>query len=110
MLHVRYTLKQYGHIENPQTRLHRISLTFERALGQRTMQELDKIPRPSEIDIWKLFEKYEGEMVKKWQGLEAFQEWKLVKARERVEKRKWRCATDATKELNIGTQPIEPLQ
>ena len=62
---------------------------MERVPGQRPMDELLQIPRPSQMDDWLIFEKYEGEMVKKRQGNEAFTEWKVEKAQEKVDHSQW---------------------
>ncbi|OAA77713.1 sra-ydg [Akanthomyces lecanii RCEF 1005] len=84
-----YVIRQYGHKLQADTGLHRVVITLERVPGQRPMDELLQIPRPSQMDDWIIFEKYEGEMVKKRQGNEAFTEWKVEKAQEKVDHSQW---------------------
>ncbi|KAF5007308.1 hypothetical protein FDECE_6354 [Fusarium decemcellulare] len=69
---VRYKMEQYGHRFNPNTEQHHMVLTLERVRGQRPIEDLLHIPRPSEVDDWALFEKYECEMVKREQGYQGF--------------------------------------
>lgn len=63
------------------------------------MDGLAKIPLPSQIDEWLLFEKYEGEMIKKRQGNEAFTEWKFEKAQEKADHSQWEKVARMTAEL-----------
>ncbi|PMB69231.1 hypothetical protein BM221_003869 [Beauveria bassiana] len=51
------------------------------------------------MDEWLIFEKYEGEMVKKRQGNEAFTEWKVEKAQEKADHSEWERVTRMTAEL-----------
>lgn len=51
------------------------------------------------MDDWSMFEKYEGEMVKKQQGNEAFTEWKFEKEQERVNHSQWERVTRMTADL-----------
>ncbi|KAL6910642.1 hypothetical protein GGI43DRAFT_427205 [Trichoderma evansii] len=89
-----YTIRQYGHKQNPQNRLHRIIVTLERVAGQPSMADLAKVPRPSQMDDWLLFEKLEGEMIRQNHGEQSFLDWKLMKAQERMEQRQWRRALE----------------
>ncbi len=63
------------------------------------MEELVQIPLPSQMDDWLMFEKYEGEMIKKRQGNEAFTEWKVEKAQEKVDHSQWERVTRMTADL-----------
>ncbi|KAF7543880.1 hypothetical protein G7046_g9911 [Stylonectria norvegica] len=87
-----YIIRQYGHKRNPQTELHRVILTLERVEGQCPMEEIVQIPRPSQLDDWLLFEKYEGEMVKQRRGDQGFLEWKIEKGQERIDKEQYKRA------------------
>ncbi|KAL6867938.1 hypothetical protein J3F83DRAFT_761322 [Trichoderma novae-zelandiae] len=82
------------HKQNPQTRLHRIIVTLERIPDQPNMTGLAKIPLPSQMDDWLLYEKFEGEMIRQHRGEQSFLDWKLMKAQERMEQRQWRRALD----------------
>lgn len=63
------------------------------------MEDLVQIPLPSQMDDWLMFEKYEGEMIKKRQGNEAFTEWKVEKAQEKVDHSQWERVTRMTADL-----------
>lgn len=63
------------------------------------MEELAKIPLPSQMDDWTLFEKYEGEMIRKRQGNEAFTVWKVEKAQEKVDHSQWEKVARMTADL-----------
>ncbi|KAL7946309.1 PUA-like domain-containing protein [Trichoderma barbatum] len=89
-----YIIRQYSHKQNMQTRLHRTVITLERISGQPNMTDLAKVPRPSQMDDWVLFEKFEGEMIRQHHGEQSFLEWKLMKAQERMEQRQWRRALE----------------
>ncbi|PQK12119.1 hypothetical protein BB8028_0003g07370 [Beauveria bassiana] len=94
-----YIIRQYGHKLQEETGIHRVVITLERVLGQKPMEELVQVPRPSQMDEWLIFEKYEGEMVKKRQGNEAFTEWKVEKAQEKADHSEWERVTRMTAEL-----------
>ncbi|ETS06369.1 hypothetical protein M419DRAFT_4649 [Trichoderma reesei RUT C-30] len=100
----RYSLKQIS-----QTRLHRIVVTLERISKQPSMTELARIPLPSQMDDWLLFEKHEGEMIRQHRGEQSFLEWKLMKAQERMDRRQWRRALEVgaalTNARNANTAP-----
>ncbi|KAL6891269.1 hypothetical protein HDV57DRAFT_484961 [Trichoderma longibrachiatum] len=67
-----YIVKRYSLKQNPQTRLHRVVVTLERISKQPSMTDLAKIPLPSQMDDWLLFEKYEGEMIRQHRGEQSF--------------------------------------
>lgn len=77
-------------------------LTLERVKGQRAVQEIVKIPRPSQLDDWQLYEKYEGEMVKQTGGDRGFLDWKMAKAQERMDLEQWRRTMHLGLELNLA--------
>ncbi|KAL7937568.1 PUA-like domain-containing protein [Trichoderma chlorosporum] len=89
-----YVIRRYSHKQNLQTRLHRTVVTLERIPGQPNMVDLAKVPQPSQMDDWLLFEKFEGEMIRQHRGEQSFLEWKLLKAQERMEQRQWRRALE----------------
>ncbi|KKP07675.1 hypothetical protein THAR02_00211 [Trichoderma harzianum] len=89
-----YIIRRYSHKQNLQTRLHRTVITLERIPGQPNIADLAKVPRPSQVDDWLLFEKFEGEMIRQHHGEQSFLDWKLMKAQERMERRQWRRALE----------------
>ncbi|QYT01291.1 hypothetical protein H0G86_008335 [Trichoderma simmonsii] len=67
-----YIIRRYSHKQNLQTRLHRTVITLERIPGQPNIADLAKVPRPSQVDDWLLFEKFEGEMIRQHHGEQSF--------------------------------------
>ncbi|KAH7328458.1 hypothetical protein B0I35DRAFT_473163 [Stachybotrys elegans] len=67
-----YTLRQYGLTRNPQSDRLTVVLTLERVPGQRPLQEIVSIPRPSQLDDWQLFKRYEGETIMRKYGDQGF--------------------------------------
>jgi hypothetical protein len=102
----RYSIRQYGHRVNQHSGLHRVVVTLERVGSQKPLEELGDIPRPSQIDDWYLFEKYEGEMVKKRQGKEAFTEWKVAKAKEKIDYDQWKQVLRMTSALKLKDNEV----
>lgn len=86
--------------------MHRVVVTLERVGSQKPLEELGDIPRPSQIDDWYLFEKYEGEMVKKRQGKEAFTEWKVAKAKEKIDYDQWKQVLRMTSALKLKDNEV----
>lgn len=80
-------------------------LTIERVAGQRPLHEVTAIPRPSQLDDWQLFEKYEGDMIRQRRGDQEFLEWKRAKAEERITIGQWRRTLELRAELKCGTHP-----
>ena len=59
------------------------------------------IPRPSQMDDWLLFEKYEGEMVRQSRGNQGFLDWKTAKAEGNLELEQWKRALELSTELGL---------
>ncbi|PHH91083.1 hypothetical protein CDD83_1711 [Cordyceps sp. RAO-2017] len=97
-----YHIRRYSLKLNQKTGLHRVVLTLERLPGQRPLHEMAAIPRPSQLDDWQLFEKYEGEMIRQKRGEQGFLEWKTAKAEERIDLEQWRRALELGTELKLG--------
>ena len=50
------------------------------------MHDLAIIPKPSQVDQWHLFEKYEGDVIRARYGASKFLEWKTSKAEETIDR------------------------
>lgn len=66
------------------------------------MTNLAKVPRPSQMDDWVLFEKFEGETIRQNHGEQSFLDWKMMKAQERMERRQWRRALEVGAALTMA--------
>ncbi|KAF4506864.1 hypothetical protein G6O67_006902 [Ophiocordyceps sinensis] len=100
-----YAIRRYSLKLSNKTGLHRLVLTIERVAGQRPLHEVTAIPRPSQLDDWQLFEKYEGDMIRQRRGDQEFLEWKRAKAEERITIGQWRRTLELRAELKCGTHP-----
>ncbi|KAI2637467.1 hypothetical protein GGS21DRAFT_480644 [Xylaria nigripes] len=87
-----YIIRQYGSKLDDNTNVHRLELTLERAVDQRPFEEIRKIPKPSQLDDWALYEKLEGDKVKKFQGHSSYVEWKIKRQEEKVDRDEWQRA------------------
>ncbi|RGP68255.1 hypothetical protein FLONG3_8226 [Fusarium longipes] len=67
-----YTIRRYSQWFNEVSERHHMMLTLERVSDQPPLEDILNIPRPSEIDDWNLYQKYEGETVKQKKGDKAF--------------------------------------
>ncbi|KAI0902311.1 hypothetical protein F4806DRAFT_490783 [Annulohypoxylon nitens] len=87
-----FTVKQYGCKQDSKTNSYRLELTLERMPVQKSLEEIGKIPRPSQLDDWNLYEKLEGDKIKLLQGEATYLEWKLRRQEENIEREDWRRA------------------
>lgn len=86
----RYTLKQYGTKLDLSTNTHRLELTLERGADQVPIEVLLGVPRPAQMDDWKLFEKHEGDRIKLTQGEASYLDWKLGREEEKMDRDEWK--------------------
>ncbi|RCI11094.1 hypothetical protein L249_7184 [Ophiocordyceps polyrhachis-furcata BCC 54312] len=96
-----YTIGQYGLKLDEETSIYRVVLTLQRVPEQRPMHKMVLVPLPSQLDDWRLFQKYEGDMVRQKRGEQGFLEWKTAKAEERVILAQWRRAMELGTELRL---------
>lgn len=77
----RYILRSYGLKLNPQTELYRLTLTTERMPGQVPLETLLSIPKPADIDDWRLCERIEEMEMRRAGRAREFEEFKHEKGR-----------------------------
>ncbi|KAJ2995967.1 hypothetical protein NUW58_g1130 [Xylaria curta] len=87
-----YTIRQYGFKLDSNINKYRLELTLERATNQRSFNDIRKVPKPSQLDDWNLYEKLEGDKVRWLQGESSYLEWKLKRQEERVDREEWQRA------------------
>ncbi|KAK4662046.1 uncharacterized protein QC763_710130 [Podospora pseudopauciseta] len=88
-----WKLASYRHKLDLGTGEYKLELGLERvANGQRAMREVLKVPRPSQIDEWDLFEKLEADKVRQVQGEAASYAWRMQREEARVEREMWKRA------------------
>ncbi|TGJ80090.1 hypothetical protein E0Z10_g8663 [Xylaria hypoxylon] len=106
-----YTIRQYGFKLDSNTNKYRLELTLERATDQRSFEDICKVPKPSQLDDWALYEKLEGDKVKLLQGESSYLEWKLERQEERVDREEWqrarlfRASFSPSGVASLGEQP-----
>ncbi|KAI0395316.1 PUA-like domain-containing protein [Xylariaceae sp. FL0594] len=90
-----YTIKQYGcRRTDPATTTnrYRLELTLQRRADQRPLEDVLRVPRPSQVDDWALYEKLEGDKVRMLLGQSGYLAWKLRQQDEGLERDEWRRA------------------
>lgn len=75
---------------NMASEMYTLRLTLERMPGQKPMDEIVQIPRPSQLDDWKLYEQLERDQVRQTQSQVKFDNWTIARDVERVERDQWR--------------------
>lgn len=85
----RYKIVQYGHKLNEDIEMYRLALVLERVPGQTTMEDLKAVPKPSQLDDWRLHERLEGEKLKSTVGRRNFLAWKTKKMKDKLEHEQW---------------------
>ncbi|KAI0187663.1 hypothetical protein EV127DRAFT_435694 [Xylaria flabelliformis] len=85
----RYIVRQYGCKLDSSINKYRLELTLERAADQRPFNEIHKVPKPSQLDDWALYEKLEGDKVRLLQGESNYLEWRLKREEERIDREDW---------------------
>lgn len=86
----RYQIVRYSFKQDENTEIYGMEITLERASGQRPLDLLRRIPRPSQLDDWQLYERLEAERVRLKDGETRFTEWKLRREAERADRVHWR--------------------
>ncbi|ODA78831.1 hypothetical protein RJ55_06215 [Drechmeria coniospora] len=96
-----YILRQYGQKLDRETGLHRLVLILERVPGQILLDRLVMIPRPSQLDDWHLFQRYEGEIMRYMRGEQGYLEWKAAEEEQKVDIGQWKQALGRAMELKL---------
>ncbi|KAI8625279.1 PUA-like domain-containing protein [Xylariaceae sp. FL1651] len=97
-----YTIKQYGSKLDNKSNTYRLELTLERITDQRPFEDVHKIPKPSQLDDWTLYEKLEGDKVRLLQGETCYLEWKLKGQEEKIDREEWRRARLFRASFSLG--------
>lgn len=84
-----YIIRKYG-VWRPKPDVLELELELERVSTERHMKEVVDTPSPSELDDWKLYEKYENELVRQREGSPVFMDWYAEKAKRQGERDHWR--------------------
>ncbi|KAK4186893.1 hypothetical protein QBC35DRAFT_343046, partial [Podospora australis] len=71
---------------------YRMELTLERVNDQIQMSEVLKVPKPSHLDDWRLWERVEADFIRQTQGEAAAYAWKLKREKTRHDREQWKRA------------------
>ncbi|KAI0455645.1 PUA-like domain-containing protein [Xylaria acuta] len=97
-----YIIRQYGCKLDSSINKYRLELTLERAADQRPFEDIFKVPKPSQLDDWALYEKLEGDKVRLVQGESSYLEWKLKRQEESVDREDWQRARLFRASFSVG--------
>ncbi|KAK9780607.1 putative YDG domain-containing protein [Seiridium cardinale] len=77
-----YIIRQYGSKLDEMTDIYRLELTLERVRDQKSMELVERFPKPSQLDDWNLYEKLEGDKIKLTEGDAKYFEWSIQRQEE----------------------------
>ncbi|KAI0446037.1 hypothetical protein F4803DRAFT_505397 [Xylaria telfairii] len=97
-----YIIRQYGCKLDNGINKYRLELTLERAPDQPPFQDICKVPKPSQLDDWALYEKLEGDKVRSLQGESCYLEWTLKRQEEKVDREDWQRARLFRASFSVG--------
>ncbi|KAF6842807.1 hypothetical protein CMUS01_02733 [Colletotrichum musicola] len=89
-----YNIRQYGNKLDIATDTYRLELLIERVGGQRAMEHVQQVPRPSQMDDWQTFKKLEADIVRQRMGDNGLLDFKTLKEEERIDREHWRRASE----------------
>ncbi|RDW89484.1 hypothetical protein BP6252_01516 [Coleophoma cylindrospora] len=89
-----YKIKKYGQKLCLEKELYQLELTLERVPAQRSMEELQRIPMPSELDDWQIYMELLAKDIRERKGDVAYNEWKAREEQKEREQEEWRRWTD----------------
>lgn len=91
---VRWKLLGYSHKLDADKKLWRLILTLEQLPDQPAMKGIVKIPKPSQLDDWRLYEQIEESEIKALFGEQGVHRWNENRGQEKRERDSWRRACE----------------
>lgn len=85
-----YVIHSWSIKLNINTDLYTLRLTLERMPGQKHMDDILQIPKPSQLDDWKLYEQLERDRIRRTEGKVKFDHWTNIRNAEKLERESWR--------------------
>ncbi|KAH8821746.1 hypothetical protein F5884DRAFT_768954 [Xylogone sp. PMI_703] len=101
-----YIVRRYGQTRTEGTDISHLEITLERAPGQTPMEELRRIPLPSQRDDWRQYRRMLGEDIRSREGEIAFKQWKIVQDAEKRERKDWHKDNDFKEAMKDSAQEI----
>ncbi len=96
----RWKIVSYRQKLDDNTGIYRLELTIERVEGQLPMDAVAKIPRPSQLDDWQLYEKLETEKIRKIKGERELLQWRLHREEDKLDRAQWQRARAFTSSIS----------
>lgn len=96
---------------NINTDLYTLRLTLERMRGQKPMDDVLKIPKPSQLDDWKLYEQLERGRIRQTEGKAKLDDWTSARIAEKEARDSWRHGKEfkiAIQNCDVGGGPATP--
>ncbi|KAK0711669.1 PUA-like domain-containing protein [Lasiosphaeris hirsuta] len=84
------------------TETYSLELVLERSEGQLPMEDVMKIPMPSQLDDWRLFEKLEAENIRQTTGEQEALEWRMRNEEDRREREEWQRVREFRSSISAG--------
>ncbi|POS73559.1 hypothetical protein DHEL01_v208052 [Diaporthe helianthi] len=97
-----YILRSWSFKLDQATDLYCMRLILERVPGQKSIDEILHIPRPSQLDDWNLYEKLERERIKQTEGEARLTELIIRRDKERIERSHWRRSRAFRSEMRLN--------
>ncbi|OLN83695.1 hypothetical protein CCHL11_09736 [Colletotrichum chlorophyti] len=104
-----YIIRQYGNKLDATTDKYRLELILERVEGQKALEGVLKVPRPSQMDDWQTFKKVEAEMVRQSKGIDGLLDFKMRKEEERIDREHWRRTSEFKASLSQEGYGMGPI-
>lgn len=101
-----YILRRYGQTRDERTDICHLDITLERLGGQTPMQELSRIPLPSQLDDWYQYMRMLGEDIRSREGEVAFHQWNIAQETERKKNADWRKDREFKEVIKDSAQEI----
>ncbi|KAK2064182.1 hypothetical protein LY76DRAFT_612399 [Colletotrichum caudatum] len=89
-----YIVRQYGNKLDASTDKYRLELLLEHVDGQTSVEQVQQVPRPSQMDDWETFKKVEAEMVRRCKGDDGLLDLKIRQEEERIDREHWSRSRD----------------
>ncbi|KUI54443.1 hypothetical protein VP1G_01721 [Cytospora mali] len=88
----------------PCTNLYTLRVVLERLPRQKPMKEVLRVPKPSQLDDWTLYEQLEKERIEQREGAVRFMDWETAREKEKSEREFWRHVRELQNEMRQNSK------
>lgn len=93
---IRYRISSWSLKLNMASDTYTLRLTLERLSNQRSMDNIVEVPKPSQLDHWRLYEELESTRIRETEGKAKLDDWIAGRSVERIERTQWRYSRNST--------------